>query len=195
MSAQASRYRLSHILKRFALTSFGFRPYSLRRGGATMLFQETGSMEVCLLKGRRGSPQVAKVYIMDGLSFIPTMKLLTAVANFWIDTIPSMILSERCRRRCRRDWRRGTRMVTVNFSWHFNASMREMLHILSYHGRFEIESWWRVLLSTMRPMWKEFLRKCLIGGQLCWTQLAKPFVSMQKKERTWTPPPPKKYIY
>ena len=73
LSPQTFRYRFNHLLHRLGLISHGFRPYSLRRGGATFLFQQTGSMEVALLKGRWNSPQVAKVYIMDGLSHVPNM--------------------------------------------------------------------------------------------------------------------------
>ena len=73
LSSQGFRYRFDHLLRRFGLQSLNFRPYSLRRGGATHLFQETKSMEVPLLKGRWGSSQVAKIYIMDGLSYVPNM--------------------------------------------------------------------------------------------------------------------------
>ena len=75
LSPQGFRYRFAHLLRRLGISNLGFRPYSLRRGGATWLFQETGSMETAMLKGRWGSPQVAKVYIMDGLSYVPQMKL------------------------------------------------------------------------------------------------------------------------
>ena len=71
LSAAAFRYRFAHYVKRFDLTTHCFRPYSLRRGGATALFQSCGSMETVLLKGRWNSPQVGKIYIQDGLSFLP----------------------------------------------------------------------------------------------------------------------------
>ncbi len=84
-SAQSFRNEFAHHCKRFHLQDFQFRPYSLRRGGATHLFQETGSMEVALLKGRWNSTKVAKIYLSDGLSYLPgltfseaTKKLLDA---------------------------------------------------------------------------------------------------------------------
>ena len=55
----------------FHLLPQNFRPYSLRRGGATALFQQTGSMEMALLKGRWSSTKVAKIYLSDGLSYLP----------------------------------------------------------------------------------------------------------------------------
>ena len=70
-SAQAFRNEFAHHCKKFKLESSKFRPYSLRRGGATHLFQETGSMEVALLKGRWASNKVARIYLSDGLSFLP----------------------------------------------------------------------------------------------------------------------------
>ena len=70
-SAANFRDRFQHHLQRFDLKAHYFRPYSLRRGGATDCFQITGSMETVLLKGRWGSSQVSKIYIQDGLSFLP----------------------------------------------------------------------------------------------------------------------------
>lgn len=72
-SAQSFRNEFYHHCKRFDLQDFEFRPYSLRRGGATHLFQQTGSMELALLKGRWNSTKVAKIYLADGLSYIPGM--------------------------------------------------------------------------------------------------------------------------
>ena len=70
-SAQAFRNKFKHYMKRFDLHSHQFRPYSLRRGGATWLFQSTGSMEAALVKGRWSSHRVARIYISDALSYLP----------------------------------------------------------------------------------------------------------------------------
>ena len=72
-SGQAFRNRFNHYCNRFDLGKFLFRPYSLRRGGATHHFQETRSMESALLLGRWESARVAKIYISDGLLFLPGM--------------------------------------------------------------------------------------------------------------------------
>jgi len=72
-SPQCFRNAFAHHCSRFDLLRHKFRPYSLRRGGATALFQQTGSMETALLKGRWQSSKVAKIYLADGLSHLPGM--------------------------------------------------------------------------------------------------------------------------
>ena len=69
------RARFAWLCEYFHLQQFHFRPYSLRRGGATKVFQDTGSMETALLRGRWESRRVAKIYICDALSFLPAIKL------------------------------------------------------------------------------------------------------------------------
>ena len=70
---QAFRRHFDSYLRRFHIQDYGFRPYSLRRGGATWLMQSTGSMELALLKGRWASHKVARVYIADGVSKLPDL--------------------------------------------------------------------------------------------------------------------------
>lgn len=70
-SAQAFRKLFQQYCWRF--DQHGFRPYSLRRGGATWIFQVTGSMETALVKGRWGSARVARIYISDALSCLPNL--------------------------------------------------------------------------------------------------------------------------
>ncbi len=81
-SGQHFRNQFKRYLKKFDLLDHNFRPYSLRRGGATHVFQTTGSMEVALLKGRWGSSKVARVYIADGISYLPGRTLSTRAKNF-----------------------------------------------------------------------------------------------------------------
>ncbi len=72
ISSIIQKWVLYHHCKRFDMQGFALRPYSLRRGGATHLFQ-TGSMERALIKGRWNSSKVAKIYLRDGLSHLPGM--------------------------------------------------------------------------------------------------------------------------
>lgn len=58
-SPAAFRQAFKKLIIRFDLEEHGFRPYSLRRGGATHLFQTSGSMELALLRGRWESTRVA----------------------------------------------------------------------------------------------------------------------------------------
>jgi len=73
-SSQAFRQQFRKLCHDFGLDHLQFRPYSLRRGGATAYFQATLSMEATLLRGRWESSRVAKLYIKDGLSFLPSLK-------------------------------------------------------------------------------------------------------------------------
>ena len=50
------------------VTSSGFQPYSVRRGGATAFFRKTRSMEATLDRGRWSSARVARIYVNDGLA-------------------------------------------------------------------------------------------------------------------------------
>ena len=59
----------------FGLDVHQFRPYSLRRGGATHIFQCSGSMGLAMLKGRWQSSQVARIYISNWLSYLPNSKM------------------------------------------------------------------------------------------------------------------------
>lgn len=71
---QSFRTRFNKLCTLFGLQGFSFRPYSLRRGGATALFQSSGSMEQTLIRGRWQNSRVARIYITDGLSFMPRLR-------------------------------------------------------------------------------------------------------------------------
>ena len=73
-SPQVFRNRFKEIMLAYDLERHQFRPYSLRRGGATHLFQVTHSMEATLTRGRWESSRVAKVYISDALSYLPKLR-------------------------------------------------------------------------------------------------------------------------
>jgi integrase len=45
-----------------------FKPYSVRRGGATAFFRATRNMEATLDRGRWASARVARIYVNDGLA-------------------------------------------------------------------------------------------------------------------------------
>ena len=91
-SAQCFRNTFAHHIKRFNLETHRFRPYSLRRGGATALFQRTGSMEAALLKGRWASTKVAKIYLADGLSFLPGLRFSAKARDMLAEWSPEQQL-------------------------------------------------------------------------------------------------------
>lgn len=73
-SGSAFRTRFKNLCVIFGLQRHAFRPYSLRRGGATWTFQKGKSMEEALLRGRWESSRVARIYIMDALSYLPSIQ-------------------------------------------------------------------------------------------------------------------------
>ena len=70
----AFREKFRGAVSYFGLTQ-PFRPYSLRRGGATHDFRVYNSMERTLIKGRWGTSQAARQYIQEGLSVLTTISL------------------------------------------------------------------------------------------------------------------------
>lgn len=74
-SGQSFRDKFRSVLNFFDLARFEFKPYSLRRGGATYLLQEGVPLDVILLRGRWRSLSVARLYLEDGLAQIPTIRL------------------------------------------------------------------------------------------------------------------------
>ena len=71
------RSKFQKLIEFFALTQ-PFRPYSLRRGGATEDFRRYNSMERTLIKGRWGTSLAARQYIQEGLSVLTTLQLKTS---------------------------------------------------------------------------------------------------------------------
>ena len=87
-SGQSFRNRFRLSCERFRVAALAYKPYSLRRGGATMLLQANLPMELILVKGRWRSVGVARLYLEDGLAQLPALRLspeamtlVTAAAN------------------------------------------------------------------------------------------------------------------
>eukprot|EP00435_Cladocopium_sp_Y103_P017447 s824_g4.t1 len=68
--AHAWRKHFSAVLTAVGLDQFDYRPYSLRRGGATHYFQLHGRFDSLLILGRWQSASTARIYINEGLSDI-----------------------------------------------------------------------------------------------------------------------------
>ena len=62
-------------LEALGLDSWGFRSYSLRRGGATSLFVKVGSLDRVLLLGRWTAVKTAKIYLNSGLAMLADIKI------------------------------------------------------------------------------------------------------------------------
>ena len=73
--AQSWRTKFSEYLTALNLDSFQFRPYSLRRGGATFWFGKHGSFDRLLVQGRWQAPKTARIYINSGLATLAEMNV------------------------------------------------------------------------------------------------------------------------
>ena len=65
-------------LARLKLGAEGYKPYSLRRGGATHWFRRSGSMAATCERGRWSNAKTARIYINDGLLVLLDIKLSKA---------------------------------------------------------------------------------------------------------------------
>ena len=59
------------------LDEWQFRPYSLRRGGATHVYKCTGNLSKTIIRGRWGSAKAARVYINEGLATLAQFRYNT----------------------------------------------------------------------------------------------------------------------
>ena len=57
------------------ISDWGFRPYSLRRGGATSYFVKVGSLDRVLILGRWTAVKTAKIYLNSGLAMLADLKI------------------------------------------------------------------------------------------------------------------------
>ena len=71
------RKKFAACLEACGLSDHQFRPYSLRRGGATCYFSRYGSLDRLLLLGRWQAAKTARVYINEGLATLAEFRLHT----------------------------------------------------------------------------------------------------------------------
>lgn len=64
------RKSFADILSAVGLDTFDFRPYSLRRGGATQHFQTFGRFDSLCVLGRWQAAATARIYVNEGLSVL-----------------------------------------------------------------------------------------------------------------------------
>ena len=80
-SAAAFRKVFQSCVSHYGLEQLHFKPYSLRRGGATHDYLLKGILEPIILRGRWRSLSVARLYIEDGLAQYPSLQLPSATQN------------------------------------------------------------------------------------------------------------------
>ena len=95
-SAQLFREQFRRYQRFFRIAHLNLKPYSLRRGGATLLLQQGVAMESILLRGRWRSLAVARVYLQDALSMIPSLRIppenLTLIHKYSNETAETAFL-------------------------------------------------------------------------------------------------------
>ena len=69
------RQLFSKALDALDLQDWEFRPYSLRRGGATFWFGKHGSLDRILLQGRWMAAKTARTYLNEGLAVLAEMNI------------------------------------------------------------------------------------------------------------------------
>ena len=105
------------------LTLFEFRPYSLRRGGATFWFGKRGNLDKLLVVGRWQAAKTARIYINEGLAVLnelrlPSKALLPFTRVFHNRTsLPPAHLSKRGRRSKRGTWKEERGGAVFSFSF------------------------------------------------------------------------------
>ena len=74
-SVSAWRTLFKTAVAALEITLFEFRPYSLRRGGATFWFAKHGSFDKLLISGRWQAAKTARIYINEGMAALADLKL------------------------------------------------------------------------------------------------------------------------
>ena len=69
------RSLFNSALEGLKIESVGFRPYSLRRGGATWWYSKHHSLDKLLTDGRWQAAKTARIYLNDGLSMLTSIKI------------------------------------------------------------------------------------------------------------------------
>ena len=69
------RALFNSCLEGLGISDLGFRPYSLRRGGATHWFQKHQNLDRILLQGRWHTQKSARIYLNEGLAVLAQMKV------------------------------------------------------------------------------------------------------------------------
>ena len=72
------RQKFEKLTDACGLAAFGFRPYSLRRGGATELWRTTSNLDAVVMAGRWRHATTARIYVSDGLAVLTEIKISSA---------------------------------------------------------------------------------------------------------------------
>ena len=88
------RTLFSNAVEALRLTPLEFRPYSLRRGGATFWFNQHGSFDRLLVQGRWAASKTARIYLNDGLAQLADMTLPNSPLQVYVKLFRSTPMLE-----------------------------------------------------------------------------------------------------
>ena len=74
-SAASFRTYFRELCNFFLLEDFEFKPYSLRRGGATFWFRSTNDLQGVIYRGRWENSMTARIYVTEGFSMLTEIAL------------------------------------------------------------------------------------------------------------------------
>eukprot|EP00435_Cladocopium_sp_Y103_P053819 s178_g17.t1 len=74
-AAHKWRKQFADVVSAVGFQDFDYRPYSLRRGGATHLFQVQGRFDALLVLGRWQAASTARIYINSGLAVLAEISI------------------------------------------------------------------------------------------------------------------------
>ena len=87
------RQMFNSCIEGIKIQEWGFRPYSLRRGGATFFFLKHGSLDRILIQGRWTAVRTARIYINSGLALLADLqispRLLTPFLTVYANSVNS----------------------------------------------------------------------------------------------------------
>ena len=82
--AKQFRENFRAALQRCEVDNLHYKPYSIRRGGATAFFRRTGNMPAAIERGRWATSKVARVYICDGYAMQIRLAQPRALRDRWL---------------------------------------------------------------------------------------------------------------
>ena len=83
VSPQTWRRKFSQAVEALHLEEHEFRPYSLRRGGATFWFSKGWSLDQLCVYGRWQSQRTARMYLDDSLALLTQLRVPKTKASIW----------------------------------------------------------------------------------------------------------------
>ena len=93
MSASVFRQWFARGLQATGLDATPYKPYSLRRGGATQVFLETRSYSFVCQRGRWASERTCRIYIQDSVALLTELSSNLTPAQREFDTLWKNMLS------------------------------------------------------------------------------------------------------